>query len=119
MIKIKSPICLSFKPPSALRQQTHITNMRPLACLDGDLKSGVSGIIGETNTGYLGFVTAKKEKQDLVAAENKDRKAIYTHIAKKEQVSTQFVQERRAASLFSNAAKGHYYQNKAGVWVKK
>ncbi len=42
MIKIKSPIYLSFKPPSALRQQTHITSMRPLACLDGDLKSGVS-----------------------------------------------------------------------------
>ncbi len=42
MIKIKSPIYLSFKSPSALRQSTHITNMRPLACLDGDLKSGVS-----------------------------------------------------------------------------
>ncbi len=42
MLKIKSPICLSFKSPSALRQRTHITNMRPLACLDGDLKSGVS-----------------------------------------------------------------------------
>ncbi len=26
----------------SLRQRTHITNMRPLACLDGDLKSGVS-----------------------------------------------------------------------------
>jgi hypothetical protein len=24
MIKIKSPTCLSFKPPSALRQRTHI-----------------------------------------------------------------------------------------------
>ncbi len=23
-------------------ERTHITNMRPLACLDGDLKSGVS-----------------------------------------------------------------------------
>ena len=42
MVKIKSPICLSFKPPSALRQWTHISNMLPLACLDGDLKSGAS-----------------------------------------------------------------------------
>ncbi|PIE62157.1 MAG: hypothetical protein CSA25_06535 [Desulfobacter postgatei] len=42
MIKIKSSIYLSFKPSSALRQQTHINNMRLLACLDGDLKSGVS-----------------------------------------------------------------------------
>ena len=42
MVKIKSPICLSFKPPSALPQWTHISNMLPLACLDGDLKSGAS-----------------------------------------------------------------------------
>ncbi len=41
MIKKKSPICLSFKPLWALRQRTDIPNMFPLACLDGDLKSGV------------------------------------------------------------------------------
>ena len=33
---------MSFKPPSALRQRIHITNMLPLAGLDGDLKSGTS-----------------------------------------------------------------------------
>ena len=76
------------------------------------------GIIGETNTGYLGFVTAKKEKQAVVAAENKDRKAIYTHIAKQQNVSIRFVQKRRATRLFSNGTKGHYYQNEAGAWVK-
>ncbi|PIE63039.1 MAG: hypothetical protein CSA25_02290, partial [Desulfobacter postgatei] len=42
MIKIKTPICLSIKPPSALRQRTHISNMRLLACLDGDLKLGTA-----------------------------------------------------------------------------
>ncbi len=42
MIKIKSPICLHFKPPSALRQRIHISNMLLLMCLDGDLKSGAS-----------------------------------------------------------------------------
>jgi len=90
-----------------------------------DLKN--KGIIGETNTGYLGFVSAKKENQDamaaenqdVVAAENQDRKAIYTQIAKQQNVSIQFVQKRRAASLFSNGIKGHYYQNEAGAWVKK
>nr|WP_320014583.1 YdbL family protein [uncultured Desulfobacter sp.] len=82
-----------------------------------DLKN--KGIVGETNTGYLGFVTAKKEKPDVVAAENEDRKAIYTQIAKQQNVSTQLVQKRRAAALFSNGTKGHYYQNETCVWVKK
>lgn len=82
-----------------------------------DLKN--KGIVGETNTGYLGFVTAKKEKQDVVAAENQDRKDIYTQIAKQQNVSIQLVQKRRATSLFSNGITGHYYQNEAGAWVKK
>ncbi len=30
-----------FRPMIKIKR-THITNMRPLACLDGDLKSGVS-----------------------------------------------------------------------------
>ncbi len=42
MVKIKSPIYLSFKPHSALRQRTDIPNISPLACLDGDLKSDAS-----------------------------------------------------------------------------
>lgn len=82
-----------------------------------DLKN--KGIIGETNTGYLGFITAKKEQQDMVAAENQDRKAIYTQIAKQQNVSIQLVQKRRAESLFSNGTAGHYYQNEAGAWIKK
>lgn len=82
-----------------------------------DLKN--RGIVGESNTGYLGFVTAKKEKQDVVAAENEDRKVIYNQIAKQQNVSIQLVEKRRAAALFSNAVKGYYYQNEAGVWVKK
>ena len=82
-----------------------------------DLKN--RGIVGETNTGYLEFVTAKKEKQDVVAAENEDRKAIYTQIARQQNVSTQLVQKRRAAALFSNGTQGHYYQNEAGAWIKK
>ncbi len=42
MVKIKSSICFSFKPSSALRQRTDIPDMFPLACLDGDLKSGTA-----------------------------------------------------------------------------
>jgi len=55
----------------------------------------------------------------VVAAENQDRKDIYTQIAKQQNVSIQLVQKRRATSLFSNGITGHYYQNEAGAWVKK
>ncbi len=65
-----------------------------------DLKN--KGLVGETNTGYLGFVTAKKEKQNVVAAENKDRKAIYTQIAKQQNVSKNTYSFNLAAALFSN-----------------
>jgi len=82
-----------------------------------DLKN--RGIVGETNTGYLGFVTANREKQDVVAAENADRKAIYTQIAKQQNVSVELVQKRRAEALFSSGTNGHYYQNPAGEWVRK
>jgi hypothetical protein len=82
-----------------------------------DLKN--KGIVGETNTGYLGFVTVKHEKQNVVAAENEDRKAIYNQIARQQNVSVQLVQKRRAEALFSSGTKGHYYQNQAGEWVQK
>ena len=82
-----------------------------------DLKN--RGIVGETNTGYLGFVTAKHEKQDVVAAENEDRKAIYNQIAAQQNVSVELVQKRRAEALFSSGTNGHYYQNQAGEWIKK
>nr|WP_321399163.1 YdbL family protein [uncultured Desulfobacter sp.] len=82
-----------------------------------DLKN--RGIVGETNTGYLGFVSAKREKQDVVAAENEDRKAIYNQIAAQQNVSVELVQKRRADALFSSGINGHYYQNQAGEWIKK
>jgi uncharacterized protein YdbL (DUF1318 family) len=40
------------------------------------------GIVGEDNKGYLQFVGGNKAKADVVAAENKDRKTVYTAIAK-------------------------------------
>jgi len=55
----------------------------------------------------------------VVAAENQDRKTIYTQIAKQQNVSIQLVQKRRADTLFSNGTEGHYYQNEAGAWIRK
>ena len=38
--QINPQSCLSFCPPSALHQKSHIDNMLPLARLEGELKSG-------------------------------------------------------------------------------
>ncbi|MCG8633694.1 MAG: YdbL family protein [Desulfobacterales bacterium] len=82
-----------------------------------DLKA--KGIVGETNRGYLGFVGGKKIKADVVAAENKDRKAIYKHIAKQQNVSLELVEKRRAKILTDRTKKGRFFQNDAGSWIKK
>lgn len=77
------------------------------------------GIVGETNQGYLGFVSGNQAKADVVAAENKDRKAIYKQIAKQQGASVELVQKRRAQTLAERAKPGQYIQNAAGAWVKK
>ncbi len=82
-----------------------------------DLKA--KGIVGESNRGYLGFVTGKKVKADVVAAENKDRKAIYKHISKQQNVSLDLVEKRRAQILTDRTKKGRFFQNDAGAWKKK
>ena len=82
-----------------------------------DLKG--RGIVGETNRGYLGFVTGAREKEAVVAAENKDRKMIYKKIASDHSVSLDRVEQRRAKILADKTLKGHFYQNSAGAWVQK
>ncbi len=82
-----------------------------------DLKA--KGIVGESNRGYLGFVTGKKAKADIVAAENKDRKAIYKHISKQQNVSLDLVEKRRAQILTDRTKKGRFFQNDTGAWIKK
>jgi uncharacterized protein YdbL (DUF1318 family) len=49
------------------------------------------GIVGEDKQGYLQFVGAKKEKADVIAAENKDRKTVYAAIAKQQGTTAELV----------------------------
>ena len=44
-----------------------------------DLKD--RGIVGENNKGYLEFRSDTKEQEDVVAAENRDRRQVYSAIA--------------------------------------
>ncbi len=77
------------------------------------------GIVGENNQGYLQFMGAKKENAEAVNAENADRKAIYSAIAKQQGTTVKLVGQRRAAQIAQIAKKGQFIQNQNGKWQKK
>jgi len=82
-----------------------------------ELKS--KGIIGENNMGYLQFIGGKREKEDIVQAENQDRRKVYESIAKKEGTKIEQVGQRRALQIASKARKGEWLQDQNGKWYKK
>ena len=61
------------------------------------------GIIAENNKGYLEFISGMKEKEDVVNAENNDRKKVYTAIARKTGTSAELVGMRRAKKIAQKA----------------
>ena len=80
-----------------------------------------AGSIGENKSGYLeAMKDVKLEDADkkLVDDENKDRKAVYTAIAKKEGSTVDKVGELRAKQIRSKAAEGEFIQGEDGKWVK-
>ncbi len=78
------------------------------------------GVVGENNLGYLDFINNKKEKEDVVNAENKDREVLYQAMAKKNQeASVETVGQLAAASLAEKASPGHWLQDKTGKWYQK
>jgi len=76
-------------------------------------------IVGENSKGYLEFVGGKKERQDVVSAENADRRTVYTAIAKKQGTTTEVVGTRRALQIAQKAKPGEMLKNAAGEWYKK
>lgn len=77
------------------------------------------GIVGENNAGYLEFVGAKREKADVVAAENNDRKTVYTAIAKQQGTTAEVVGKRRALQIAQKANPGEWLQDASGKWIQK
>ena len=77
------------------------------------------GIVGENNQGYLEFVGSKKDKADVVAAENEDRKTVYTAIAKQQGTTAELVGKRRALQIAQKASPGEWVQDAAGKWIQK
>lgn len=82
-----------------------------------ELKS--KGVIGENNQGYLEFVGTAKQMQDVVDAENRDRRSVYEDIARQQGASVQTVGQRRALQLRELANPGDWIQDDTGKWYRK
>lgn len=77
------------------------------------------GIIGENSRGYLEYVSGNRSNQDLVNSENRDRKEIYSTIAKQQGVSLEKVELLRATQIVQKAASGELLKREDGSWYKK
>ena len=76
-------------------------------------------IVGEDFKGYLQFVGQKRKKEDVVNAENADRKKVYAAIAKKQGTTAELVGKRRAIQIAKKAKSGEWLQNQSGKWYQK
>jgi uncharacterized protein len=77
------------------------------------------GLVGENNKGYLEFIGKKKEQQDVVAAENSDRKQVYEAIAKQQSTTVEVVGKHRAVQIADKAQAGDWLQDANGKWYQK
>jgi uncharacterized protein YdbL (DUF1318 family) len=77
------------------------------------------GIVGENNRGYLQFVGQKKEKEEVVTAENKDRKLVYGAIAKQQGTTVEVVGQHRVVQIANKAQSGEWLQDANGKWFQK
>ncbi len=89
----------------------------PAMALDlGEAKS--KGLVGETNTGYLGAVKSSSEVDALVADINAKRKAHYQKIASENGISLQAVEARAGLKAIEKTPAGEFVNTGAG-WQKK
>ena len=80
-----------------------------------------AGSIGENKSGYLEAMKDAKLSEDdtkLLEDENKDRKAVYAAIAKKEGATVEKVGELRAKQIRAKANEGEFIQSEDGKWIK-
>ena len=77
------------------------------------------GVVGENNKGYLELMGETREKSGVITAENRDRKEVYTAIAKQQGTSVDLVGKRRAKQIARKAKPGQWIQNQSGKWYQK
>lgn len=80
-----------------------------------------SGLVGELNNGYLGYVVAapSADTRALVEDINAKRKQFYQQTAAKTGATLEQVAATAYQKAVAKTDAGNYYQNSAGQWVKK
>ena len=78
-----------------------------------------TGAAGENNQGYLTVLNKGAVKEDVVAAENQDRRRIYRAIAKQQGTTPELVGQRRALQIANKAVPGTWIQDGGGKWKQK
>ncbi len=77
------------------------------------------GIIGENAFGYLDYVSGLKADTAIVDDENRDRKTVYSAIARQQGVSIEKVEKLRALQIVDKAKPGEYLKKEDGTWYRK
>jgi hypothetical protein len=77
------------------------------------------GVVGEDAKGYLQYVGDAKESEELIAAENADRKLIYQLAAKRQNSTPERAATLKAAKNAEKARPGDYIQDADGKWSRK
>lgn len=83
------------------------------------VKMKQQGIIGENAKGYLEYVSTDRSNKDVVDSENRDRKEVYSIIAKQQGVSIEKVEQLRAVQIVQKAVPGEFLKREDGSWYKK
>jgi uncharacterized protein YdbL (DUF1318 family) len=82
-----------------------------------DLKA--QGVIGENNQGYLEYRGFESPNKEVVQAENEDRQAVYSAIAKQQGATVELVGKQRAIQIAEKAGSGEWLQHATGTWYQK
>ena len=77
------------------------------------------GVVGENNKGFLEFRGENRAKQDVVEAENTDRRQVYQAIAKQQGSTADAVGARRSLQIAQSALPGEWLQYPDGNWYQK
>jgi uncharacterized protein YdbL (DUF1318 family) len=77
------------------------------------------GVIGENNRGLVELRGANAEAVDVVAAENRDREAVYAALAQQTGSTAETVARARAKQIAAGSAVGVWLQRDNGDWYKK
>lgn len=77
------------------------------------------GTIGENRQGYLEYIASNSAESEMIAAENNDRKKVYSAIARKQGVNAAQVGNQRAMQIEKMSKPGMWFKDQTGKWYRK